>query len=345
MKTEGDGQGATGKAKGGHARANKLTPERRREIAKKGADAKHNPPLPKATHKGVLKLAGMKIPCFVLDDGRRVISGRGMTTAIGMKGRGQGIARIGGHRMFEGLENNALALAIQNPIKFSGGSPKVDVPSDGFEATVLQELCDAILHARDADLLKTDQEKRYGQFADMLIRSFARIGIIALVDEATGYQEVRPRDALQAYLEKLISKELAAWVKKFPDEFYENIYKLKGWPWPGMGKNRYSVVGIYTRDLVFERIAPGLLPELEKRSPKDEKGNRPNKLHQWLTQDIGDPMLAQHLHSLIMFQRLAIANGFGWNRFLKMVDQVLPKRGATLELQLNDVSSEPPQPS
>jgi hypothetical protein len=60
-----------------------------------------------------------------------------MTTAIGMKGRGQGIARIAGHRMLEGLENNALVLAIQNPIKFSGGSPKIDVPSDGFEATHL----------------------------------------------------------------------------------------------------------------------------------------------------------------------------------------------------------------
>ena len=68
-----------------------------------------------------------------------------------------------------------------------------------------------------------------------------------------------------------------------------------------------------------QRIAPNLLEELEKKSPKDEKGNRKNKLHQWLTEDIGNPMLAQHIHSLIMFQRLALASGFGWNRFVKMV--------------------------
>lgn len=272
--------------------------------------------------------------CFVLDDGRRVISGRGMTAAIGMKGRGQGIARIAGHRMLEGLINSNLPMAIENPIKFTGGSPKVGVPSDGFEATVLQELCEAILTARDNGLLKTEQEIRYGQFADMLIRSFARVGIIALVDEATGYQEVRPKDALQAYLEMIVRKELAAWAKKFPDEFYENIYKLKNWTWPGMGKNRYSVVARYTTDLVYERIGPGLLEELRSKSPKDEKGRRKNKLHQWLTEDIGDPLLAQHLHSLIMFQRLAVANGFGWNRFLKMVDQVLPKRGTNFELPL-----------
>jgi hypothetical protein len=106
---------------------------------------------------------------------------------------------------------------------------------------------------------------------------------------------------------------------------------LKGWVWPGMSKNRYSVVSHYTNNLVF---APGLLKELQSRSPKNEKGHRGNRLHQWLTEEVGDPMLAQHLHSLMMFQRLAIANGFGWQRFLHMVDQVFPRRGATLELPL-----------
>ena len=101
-----------------------------------------------------------------------------------------------------------------------------------------------------------------------------------------------------------------------------------------MSKNRYSVVGHYTNDLVFERIAPGLVRELQSKTPRDEKGHRRDRMHQWLTEDVGDPMLAQHLHSLMMFQRLAIANGYGWNRFLNMVDQVLPRRGTTLELPL-----------
>jgi hypothetical protein len=326
----------TGRARGGKARAAKLTPEERRDIAKKAADQRWEHgrlALPRVEHSGVLKIPAlnMEIPCFVLDDGRRVISGRGMTTAIGMKGRGQGIARIAGHRMLESSNNNNLPVAIQNPIKFRGGSPKINTPSDGFEATVLQELCEAILIARDKGILKTEQEIRYGQYADILMRSFARVGIIALVDEATGYQVIRPRDALNAYLDMIIRDQLAAWAKKFPDEFYENIYKLKGWVWPGMQKNRFSVVAHYTRDLVYERIAPELLERLEGKTPKDEKGRRKNKMHQWLTEDIGDPMLAQHLHSLVMFQRLALANGYGWNRFVKMVDKVLPKKGSNLE--------------
>lgn len=324
-----------GRAKGGAARAAKLSPEERSAIARKGAIAKHakndGPKLPHAAYKGVLKVADLEIACFVLDDGRRVISGRGMTTAIGMKGRGQGIARIQGLKALK-----SLPLAIERPIQFTGGSPKVNAPSDGFEATVLQELCEALLQARDAGALQTEQEQRYGAFADMLTRSFARVGIVALVDEATGYQEVRPREALQQYLEMLVRKELAAWAKKFPDEFYENIYTLRGWTWPGMGKNRFSAVAGYTTDLIYERIAPGLLEELREKSPKNEKGHRPNKLHQWLSEDIGNPLLSQHMHSVLMFQRLAIANGYGWLRFMKMVDQVMPKKGATLELGLND---------
>jgi hypothetical protein len=129
--------------------------------------------------------------------------------------------------------------------------------------------------------------------------------------------------------------------KEFADEFYENMYKLKGWTWPGMQKNRYSVVAYYTRNPVYERLAPGLLAELELKSPKNEKGYRPNKLRQRLTEDIGDPMLAQHLYSLVMFQRLAISNGYGWNRFVKMVDRVMPKRGDTLELPEPDAEATP----
>lgn len=328
-----------GRAKGGKARSQKLTPERRSEIARNAANARHKKSensLPLATHKGVLRVGDIEIQCFVLEDGRRVISGRGMTSAIGMKGRGQGIARIEGMKAVKFSKNSSLSVAIHTPIRFLGGSPKIGEPSDGFEATVLQDLCEAILEARDSGSLTTEHEKRYAQFADMLIRSFARVGIVALVDEATGFQAVRPKDALQQYLELLVRKELAVWAKKFPDEFYENIYKLKGWPWPGMSKNRYSVVAHYTRDLVYERMAPGLLTELETKSPKDDKGNRETKLHQWLTGDIGDPMLASHMQSILTLQRLAIANGWGWTKFMHMVDQVMKKKGDSLDLPFNE---------
>jgi hypothetical protein len=88
-------------------------------------------------------------------------------------------------------------------------------------------------------------------------------------------------------------------------------------------------------------MAPGLLKELEQKSPKDEKGQRENKLHQWLSGDIGDPMLANHLQSILTLQRLAIANGWGWQKFMHMVNQVMKKKGDSLDLPFitDDLSS------
>jgi hypothetical protein len=317
-----------GKAKGGFARAKRLTPEERTQIARQAAQKRWGDTVLKAPYKGVLKI-GEGLPCFVLEDGRRVISGRGLTKAIGMKGRGQGTARIASLIRQKDNRFSELILAIENPLMVDSGAP---LPTQGYEAPLVVDLCHAVLNLRDAGLLKTEQEMRYAQECDLLNRAFAKTGIVALVDEATGYQEVRPKDALQKYLELIVAKELAAWVKTFPDEFYENIYKLKGWTWPGMSKNRYSVVAHYTNDLVYERLAPGLRVELERKNPKNEKGRRSAKNTQWLTAEIGHPMLAQHLYSLTMFQRLAIAQGYGWNRFVKMVDKVHPKKGTTLEL-------------
>ena len=87
-------------------------------------------------------------------------------------------------------------------------------------------------------------------------------------------------------------------------------------------------------------LLPGLLHELEGKTPKNEKGQRGERMHQWLTEDVGDPMLAQHIHSLLMFQRLALKNGYGWHRFVKMVDQVMPKKGTTLDLPFPPMSEQ-----
>ena len=327
-----NGEVSESKAKGGFARAQKLTPKQRSEIARKAAEARWEPSIPKATHSGVLIIGDAEIQAFVLENGERVLSTRGIMKSLGRTWRGR---KYPGTQLPVFLEANNLKPFIYNendpvlkPVRFMVNSQAI---GDGYRAELLHFVCDTYLQARADGKLKPSQMD-VAKKCEILLRALSKVGIVALVDEATGYQAVRPPQALQAYLERIIRKELAAWAKKFPDEFYENIYKLKGWPWPGMQKNRYSVVAHYTRDLVYERIAPRLLQELEAKSPTNEKGQRPNKLHQWLTDDVGNPMLAQHLHSIIMFQRLALSSGYGWNRFLKSVDKVMPRRGDTLAL-------------
>lgn len=332
-----------GRAKGGIARRENLSPERRSEIARNAAVARHSvdrKSLPKAIREGSIKVGDLEIRCAVLEDGRRVLTQSDLMLALGRA------RQVKSRKYFDADVNLPAFLQAKNLKPFINKdleltSSRIEFTAItgalayGFQAEILPKICDVFLDAERALKLNASQT-HIAERARILYRSFATLGIVALVDEATGYQQIRPQDALQQYLEMLIKKELAAWAKKFPDEFYENIYKLRGWVWPGMGKNRFSAVAGYTTDLVYSRIAPGLLEELKAKSPKNEKGQRPNKLHQWLSEDIGNPLLAQHMHSLLMFQRLAIANGYGWNRFVKMVDQVMPKKGANFELPLID---------
>lgn len=280
----------------------------------------------KFTHSGLLKIGDLEMPCFVLEDGRRVISGRGMTKAIGMKGRGQGVTRIPTHGTLKPFINSDLDLAIRNPIKILGGpGSRKKNPTAGYEATILHDLCQVVLQARDAGALKTEQEIRYAKSCDILIRSFAKIGIIALVDEATGFQEDRARKNLEEILDKFISEELRKWAKTFPDDFYKEMFRLRGWQYIPFTVKRPSVVGHYTNDLVYDRLAPAVLEELKKRNPKDSKGKRKHKHFQWLTENIGHPKLKEHLAGVIALMKAATK----WDQFYRSMQRVFPKYGDT----------------
>lgn len=316
------------RAIGGYARRDALTPIQRQDIARRAAQARWD--MPSATHAGMLKVGDAEIPCYVLDDGRRLIVQGGMFTALHMKqgtaGRGAGdrLAKFISTKSIGPYVPQHLAPLIIEPVKFKspGGSTAY-----GYEATVLADLCDAVLAARKDDKLNYQQEHIAAQ-CEILVRAFARIGIIALVDEATGYQEVRMRDALQALLDRYLRAELAAWAKRFPDEFYKQIFRLRGWEWKGRSVNPPQAVAGYTNDIVYARLAAGIVKELEARNPKDAKGNRKAKHHQWLTEDVGHPALAQHLYAVIGLMRLSDT----WADFKRMLNKAYPKRTEDLPL-------------
>jgi P63C domain len=178
----------------------------------------------------------------------------------------------------------------------------------------------------------TYHQKKVAVHARILLRGLAELGIVGLVDEATGYQEVRDRHALQAILDKYLRKELAAWAKRFPDEFYKEMFRLRGWEWLSISGKRPSIVGGYTNDLIYERLAPGILEELEARNPKDAHGNRRGKHHQLLTDEVGHPALAQHLHAVTGLMRAAS----NWDQFYRMMSRAFPKKGHTIEMALGD---------
>jgi hypothetical protein len=327
------------KAKGGRARAAALSSDRRAEIARDAALARWSTDIPQATHDGPLRVGERELLAAVLQNGKRLLSQGTFSQALGRsrtpKAGTGGLSTVDGLPFF--LQAEQLRPFISDelvesttPILFRMTSGQRTV---GYDARLLPMVCEVYLKFRDFCLQSQGKVPRQYQHivaaCDALMRGLATVGIIALVDEATGYQELRDRLALQAILDQFLKKEFAAWAKRFPEEFYRQIFRLRRWEWKGMKVNRPQVVARYTNDLVYERLAPGILDELRKRNPKDERGNRRSRHHQWLTDTVGHPALSQHLFAVVAFMRASE----DWEGFKSRLDVALPKQGENLKFQ------------
>jgi hypothetical protein len=320
---------------GGKARAESLSAEQRSQIAATAAEARWA--APKATHKGDLPIGGVKIPCAVLEDGRRVLSENGITNAMlgsrsGASKRLKKAAQNDGALLplflapsqlnsliDEGLRNGPLV-----PITYLDGRSLVK----GYAADLLPAVCDIWLKAREQKLLQTQQLEK-AQRAEILMRALAHVGITALVDEATGYQEIRDRLALQKILEKYITDEWSKWTRRFPNEFYRQLFRLKGMPFPPLeGNKKPQYVGHWTNDVVYSRLGAGVLKKLRDVNPKTSSGARARKHHQHLTEDLGVPELQQHISSVEFLMKTCST----WEEFKDRLDLAAPKCGDTLRL-------------
>lgn len=333
---------ATGKARGGFARAEVLSPEARKEIAKKAAAARWSEDIPTATHFGELKIGDLVLPCAVLPDGTRVISQGGVTTAFGpvpggWQHRQRAADEDGGElppflvaKSLKAFIPNDLRTMVSQPRKYRdprGGPIRV-----GLEATLLPMVCEVWLRARDADGL-TKIQRPVAERADILMRGLAHTGIIALVDEATGYQRDRAKDALARILEAFIVKELQPWVRTFPADYYEQIFRLRGLDYPADTVKRPQYLGVITNDIVYKRLAPGVLEELKQVTPKSQTtGRHKHKLFQHLTSNLGYPKLREHLGSVVSIMKLSE----NWSDFLSKLERIHPRYGETMPLPFED---------
>jgi len=281
-----------------------------------------------------LKLGKFEIPCYVLENEKRVLVRDRMMKSLGMMGGG---GKAGSHRLVQFVAAKSinpfvtkeLTDSINNPIKFV---PPTGGIAYGYEATILADICNAVLEARKAGALQL-QQRHIADQCEELMRGFAMVGIIALVDEATGYQEVRSRNALHKLLEAYISDKLLGWAKTFPDEFYKEIFRLRGWDYYQTRK-KPMLVGKLTNTIVYEKLSKDVLKELRKKNPKNAKGRRPAKLFQWLTLDIGNPHLKAHLQQVIVLMRISP----NWDIFLRHLNRAFPE--GQQELQLDEPSDE-----
>lgn len=269
----------------------------------------------KATHGSIKKpiiLNETNIACYVLENKQRVLSGRGMQTALGLgQSHGTALRQLLNNPLIKNFIPSDLSMELETPISFTrpGRGGRV---AQGYDATILPKICDVILAARKAGvLMKHTRLLLIAEQCEILTRVFAKVGIIALIDEATGYQAVRPRDEIRELLSHFISEELLPWEKTFPDEYYRQLFRLKGWVYDPLNVKRPKILGKITNSIIYDALSPELRKELQLKTPKSEAGNYVARFHQWMTKDIGSPVLKGQLQQVIILMKVSPS----WSHF------------------------------
>jgi len=258
--------------------------------------------LPVAKYTGVLPSGDVELDCAVLDDGTRVLSERAVHRAFGSKRGGSHWKRMkeneGGANLpsflsaknLEGFIPKDLVKDLVEPFRYhvsEGGAV-----ANGMRADLLPDICGVYLAARREDELHHSQEDMAKQ-AEVLMQAFAKVGIVALVDEATGYQTDRAHDALRLLLSKYIAEGLQKWIHTFPDTFFSELDRLYGNP-KTSPRSRPQYYGRFINKYVYDPIEHGYVKaKLDEINITDE-GKRRARFHQWLT-DEGRTILTRQI--------------------------------------------------
>ena len=317
---------------GAHVANSKRTPEERKALAKKMVESKKRlASLSKAAYKGCLHIADIDLNCCVLDNGQRLVSEIDIQEKFGGTG-GKSLRLRQELQEFHGgpiplflASKPLLPLISKNfnetdlvPVEYNDGG-KV---ARGYPADIIPKVCETWLEAREQNLLQPQQLPK-AKKAEILIRGFARVGIVALIDEATGYERDRERNALAKILEAYVAKEIQPYMKTFDASFYEEMFRLRGLPYPPEKANfRPQYFGTLTNNIVYDRLAPGVKDALKKEAKKVEKST---KLFQHLTADYGRQELIKHLGFVEAIMKIST----NWDDFIIQLDKVKPRFNTT----------------
>jgi len=283
-----------GRAKGGKQRADNLTSERKSEIAQKAAVARWGV---SATHKGNFREEfGIDVDCYVLNDESKtaVISQRGMGKALGLSDSGAALpAFVNGKKMSEAVGVELLER-ISKPLIFKDATVGVGLsqprPVNGYDVTILIDICKAIVKAESDGKLLSSQLKIAKQ-AHIILNASAKAGIQGLVYALSGYD--RTKEEIISAFKLFVQEEAQKYEKEFPTELYEEWHRIYKIPVPQRGKPwNFKFLTI---DHIYYPLAQsnGKILELV-RANKSKAGDRKKKLFVFLS-EIGTKALRMQL--------------------------------------------------
>jgi len=246
--------------------------------------------VPEAKWPGLLPVAGDEVPCYVLDDGRRVITRTGALNFLtGGKGGGnlESYLRIAVLKDFlpPDLDEQFFDINIPNVVNKN---------VQAMSASAFIDICRAYSRARDTGALATESQTSIAIRASILLAAFAKSGIESAIDEATGYQYERASDAIRTRLQLFLEDEMRPWEKTFPDELWIQFGRLTRWRGPIHERPKYW--GKLVMELVYGYLDKDVADWLKSHAPEPRHGRN---YHQWLTGQFGLRKLTEHIWMLI----------------------------------------------
>jgi len=320
-------------SKGGKARKALLSPEERSRIAREAAKSRWaDGPAPIAVAGAPdkpIRIADLEVACYVLDDGRRVIPTNAMLDSLHMARGGSMVRGMNRLELFVSRErikpfvSNELIERIRNPVRFKIGSNV----AYGYDSDTLIDIAEAVIRA-DTEVGLQKQQAAIAHQCRVITSSLTRVGLIALIDEATGYQTVRDRDELQQILTAYLLPEHRPWIQTIPEEFTDEVYRVYGWKRTKDNRGpRYA--GKLIRQLIYERMPKPVLPALDELNPTNSKYQRKRRHHQFLTEKQG----LDHFRSLVITVMTLLRISKNKADFRKHVDAYF---GPQLEFDFSD---------
>lgn len=277
-----------------------------------------------------LKIGDVNIECYVLEDGERVLLYSDIQRAMGFANGGSMVA--GKNRLELFASRSRIAQYIPKHIQL-----KLEIPVEikkpngtkayALHAEVLPALCEAVVAAARMGVLQ-EQQLFIAHQCEVLLSGLSRVGIIALVDEATGYQKYREEQALQKILDAYILPEHRPWMKAVPVEFFQEMFRVFGWQHKADNRGpRYA--GKLVRNLIYRHLPKPVLPKLDEINPSSHNYQRKHRHHQLLTEGMGLEHFRSQMSGVMALLR-ASNNRTEFNRLY------LRAYGGQLDLDLGD---------
>ena len=257
--------------------------------------------------KGPLQIFDAKIDCYVLEDGTPVLNKAQMLSALGRQWKGNirdDKPNFIGAKNLQPFVRTEVEEKLNGVQFYDGGKLK-----SGYHADILPLICNVYLEAREAGAL-TPSQLPIAQKAEILVRSLARVGIVALIYEQLGYEKMKHPEAFRMLIESYLSDEVRKWSKEFPDELFFQMDRIYGNE-KTTSRNRPLYYAKFLRKYIYMPLEGGeVLKALDGKNPKNEKGHRKARLHQHASKEIGLPAVRAQIWQIVGILRLLLTKGY-----------------------------------